>query len=278
MLSPLKTVAFSGCGWLFPFHIGVVEALVQRSLVNESTVWAGTSAGSLVAAAMASGVSPRDMMDVALGVRRRLQAKRKMNRGPLESLSRIRVVWGKAGTAVEGALISVLPQDVVSRCKGRFAVAVTPLRHKSDPWLHRREPTLITEFEDRDDLIGACLCSSHIPFYVDGTYSREWRGKFYVDGGFADIFPERYTRKRRQRAVATAHKLESEHELVAKASIAKAEGSLSKVNTFSGVVMSCPYRDIASRMKRGFLIGPSSPLHHAGTFMRSELRAECVGL
>jgi hypothetical protein len=39
----------------------------------------------------------------------------------------------------------------------------------------------VHDFTSRDDLIDACLASTHIPMFMDGTLSASFRGKAYID-------------------------------------------------------------------------------------------------
>ncbi|HEU4586079.1 MAG TPA: patatin-like phospholipase family protein [Gemmatimonadaceae bacterium] len=67
---PKKTALVLGGGGLKGFaHIGVVRALVERGITP--SVLAGTSIGSMIAAAHASGMSVGEMADRALSLRRR---------------------------------------------------------------------------------------------------------------------------------------------------------------------------------------------------------------
>ena len=43
------SIAFSGCGWLTPFHLGVCNKLKEYDLLKNMEIIAGTSGGSLAA-------------------------------------------------------------------------------------------------------------------------------------------------------------------------------------------------------------------------------------
>lgn len=77
---------------------------------------------------------------------------------------------------LEGTLRELLPVDVAERCSGQIHVAVTRLT----PGL---QPTLVSHFRDREDLIQALLTSCHIPWYFDGSLIRSFRGTPCFDGG-----------------------------------------------------------------------------------------------
>jgi hypothetical protein len=50
-------VSFSGSGLLIPFHLGVANVLQEQKIIHERSKFAGASGGSIVAAALACGVS-----------------------------------------------------------------------------------------------------------------------------------------------------------------------------------------------------------------------------
>jgi NTE family protein len=62
-------VVLGGGGMKGFAHIGVVQALEERGIVP--SLWAGTSIGSLIAAAAVGGMPAREMLRLAEGVRRR---------------------------------------------------------------------------------------------------------------------------------------------------------------------------------------------------------------
>ena len=81
----------------------------------------------------------------------------------------------------------MLPADAWKKCNERLTVSVTP-------WSASKigqPPVRIKSFKSNEDLIEACLCSSHLPFYMDNRAYREWRGERWIDGGlFHDIIPQ----------------------------------------------------------------------------------------
>jgi Patatin-like phospholipase len=158
---------FSAGGLLFPYYLGVAEALQDAGVLREETPVAGASAGSLIAACLKSGLPLHEittaMFDLADdcrtgGTRHRL--------GPV--LARV--------------LREVLPVDVAERASGRAHVAVTHLAP-------RIRPRLVTRFRDREDLIAALLTSCHIPWYFDGRLLTTFRRRPCFDGGITDFLP-----------------------------------------------------------------------------------------
>ena len=83
----------------------------------------------------------------------------------------------------------MLPVDAWQKCNGRLNISVTPWPPRSFAET-RMPPKGIRSFESNQDLIEGCLCSAHLPFYMDRGASRVWRGRRWVDGGmFYDIIP-----------------------------------------------------------------------------------------
>ena len=40
----------------------------------------------------------------------------------------------------------------------------------------------VSEFDNINDLIDFCLCSSYIPYISGSTFSKKYKGSFYIDG------------------------------------------------------------------------------------------------
>ena len=204
----IRRLCLSGCGWLFPFHVGVLSYLKAHHIVNTSTVLSGVSGGALVAAGEASGLTEEEMMSVAANIVHRLSVDGAAagSGGNRSSNGSIRDVWGHMSPLVEAALTQGLPEDAHTKANGRISIAVTAVSNDESyfvPFLSClpmspkniwREPMLFGEsadlhFTSKKDLIQGCLASSHIPFYMDGQFSKTWRNQSWVDGGMRDILP-----------------------------------------------------------------------------------------
>ena len=83
----------------------------------------------------------------------------------------------------------LLPVDAWQKCNGRLSLSLTPWPPRSFAEI-RKPPESIEWFTSNEDLIEACLCSAHLPFYMDRRLCRVWRGQRWVDGGmFYNIIP-----------------------------------------------------------------------------------------
>lgn len=73
-------------------------------------------------------------------------------------------IWGPI---VYEWLDELLPPDAAERCSGRVSL------HVNEPRLHPLGLTTVavSEFEDRADLIAACMASVHVPLFLDGRWT-----------------------------------------------------------------------------------------------------------
>jgi predicted acylesterase/phospholipase RssA len=64
--------AFSGSGWLLPFHLGVIRELRTRKLLNCHTDVSGTSGGSIAALVSASNLDPDFLLERLICISERI--------------------------------------------------------------------------------------------------------------------------------------------------------------------------------------------------------------
>jgi hypothetical protein len=152
-------VAFSGCGWLFPFHVGAAYTLQQFGVIQPSTVLAGASGGAIAAAMLFTGISKHTAMQV------------------LCDLSGNGVRFGEVDQLLRPVLYEFLPEDIVQRTHGKLRVAVTSIG------FYGMRCNLVSEFTTKADLISALLTSCHIPYYTSKQFATRFRGDLHLDGG-----------------------------------------------------------------------------------------------
>ncbi|EEE52252.1 hypothetical protein OsJ_34197 [Oryza sativa Japonica Group] len=151
--------SFSAAGLLFPYHIGVAQCLIDRGYLTERTPLAGSSAGAIICAVIASGNTMRD----ALQVTKDLADNCRSN-----------------GTAFRlGAVL----KDVLDRTLNFFSsVAITQLS-----W--RPRGLLVDQFDSKDDVISAVITSSFIPGYLAPRPATFFRNRLCIDGGLTLFMP-----------------------------------------------------------------------------------------
>ncbi|MBN3295291.1 PLPL2 protein, partial [Amia calva] len=165
-------ISFAGCGFLGVYHIGVATCLqeVAPYLIRDATKIYGASAGALTAAAVVSRACLaqccEDVMEVA-------KQARKRNLGPLHpSFQLVKILRNR--------LCRDLPDQAHIEATGRLCISLTRV---SDG-----ENVLVSEFNTKEELIQALVCSSFVPIYC-GLIPPSFRGVRYVDGGISNNLP-----------------------------------------------------------------------------------------
>ena len=173
----------SGCGWLTPFHLGVVKELQTRGLVDEQTTCAGTSGGALGALTMVSGICPDDALEAMI----KFGSKPELH-GDIEANMRVLIHNLLTANGKENA-------KVLQNCNNRLIIVVT--RVWPEPTL---KPLLIKNFESLPFLIDVVGASCFIPFWsasaksttkltVEAPASGIGKDHQLVDGGFLAFMP-----------------------------------------------------------------------------------------
>jgi hypothetical protein len=162
---PRLNYSFSGCSWLFVYHLGVAARLQERADL-EGSRFAGASSGSLVAVALAAGVDANEVMDLAMDLAGEARARRL---GAVGAMTRL------VGSGIE----RLLPKDAHRRVDGRVFISLTELP--------RLKPRVLSSFTSRDDLRRAMLASCYIPIYCERPTF--FRGRLWLDGSLVDSQP-----------------------------------------------------------------------------------------
>nr|XP_004654237.1 patatin-like phospholipase domain-containing protein 2 [Jaculus jaculus] len=165
-------ISFAGCGFLGIYHIGVASCLREHApfLVANAKHIYGASAGALTATALATGAclgeAGANIIDVSKEARKRFL-------GPLHpSFNLVKII--------RSCLLKTLPDDCHKCVNGRLGISLTRV---SDG-----ENVIISQFNSKDELIQANVCSTFIPVYC-GLIPPSFQGVRYVDGGISDNLP-----------------------------------------------------------------------------------------
>lgn len=78
---------------------------------------------------------------------------------------------------ITDALEKVLPEDCHKRVNGRLHISVTRVSDSKN--------VILSQFDSKEDLIQAVLCSCFIPFW-SGIFPPKFHGVSYIDGGLSD--------------------------------------------------------------------------------------------
>ncbi|XAR49403.1 Triacylglycerol lipase [Bertholletia excelsa] len=159
--------SFSAAGLLFPYHLGVAQFLIENGYIKDTTPLAGSSAGAIVCAVIASGAGMEDALKAT-----------KM----LAENCRMKGTAFRLGAVLREVLDQFLPDDVHTRSSGRVHVAVTQI-------LWRPRGLLIDRFDSKEDLINAVFTSSFIPGYLAPRPATFFRNRLCIDGGLTLFMP-----------------------------------------------------------------------------------------
>ncbi|XP_002273436.3 uncharacterized protein LOC100249796 [Vitis vinifera] len=159
--------SFSAAGLLFPYHLGVAKFLIEKGYIKETTPLAGSSAGAIVCAVIASGASMEEALRAT-----KILADNCREKGTAFRL----------GAVLRDVLDKFLPDDVHIRSNGRVRVAVTQI-------LWRPRGLLVDQFDSKEDLINAVFTSSFIPGYLAPRPATLFRNRLCIDGGLTLFMP-----------------------------------------------------------------------------------------
>lgn len=159
--------SFAGCAWLFPYHLGAIEAL-RREPALAGALYLGASSGSLAAIVAALEIDTQKIMDHTLDF---AQDARERRLGPIGRMSRY----------VSQGLQDQLPPNASQLAAGRVKVSVTHLPR------FRHELVDVGVCQSRAELISLLLGSCYIPIYYEKPVN--WSGRWLIDGGIRNNQP-----------------------------------------------------------------------------------------
>lgn len=165
-VTPLS-LSFAGCAWLFPYHLGAIEAFRTEPAFAHA-LYLGASSGSLAAIIAALGMDTQKIMEHTI---RFAQDARERRLGPIGRMSRY----------VSQGLQDQLPENACQLAAGRVMVSVTRL-----PRL-QHELIDVGVCQSRAELIRLLLGSCYIPIYYEKPV--HWSGRWLIDGGLRNNQP-----------------------------------------------------------------------------------------
>ncbi|XP_026221615.1 patatin-like phospholipase domain-containing protein 2 [Anabas testudineus] len=166
------SISFAGCGFMGIYYVGAASCVLERcpSLIQDASKICGASAGALMAAVVTLGL-PLETCCAAL--MNMSKEARKSRLGPLHPAYNLL-------QNVQDSLLGNLPDDAHVRVSGKLCVSLTRVSDGKN--------VLVSEFDSREELIQALLCSCFVPFYC-GVIPPTYRGVHYVDGAISDNLP-----------------------------------------------------------------------------------------
>jgi hypothetical protein len=161
-------MSFSGCAWLFTYHLGVAKAAQETSAYCRQSIFLGSSAGAIAALCAAVPMNFDDSLNMALDLAR---DARKRWLGPVFRMSHY----------VRHGLQETLPTNAYQTVQRQLRVSVTRLPS------FRNELIPARDLASNDDLLNLILSSCYIPLYYEKP--ARFRRRFYCDGGASNNIP-----------------------------------------------------------------------------------------
>ncbi|XP_047451457.1 patatin-like phospholipase domain-containing protein 2 [Mugil cephalus] len=171
------SISFAGCGFMGMYYVGAASCILERfpRFIQDASKIYGASAGALMATILTVGMPLEkccaDLMAMA-------KDARKHKLGPLHP------AFSLLGSVRE-SLLTQLPEDAHVRASGKLCVSLTRVSDGKN--------VLVSEFNSREELMDALVCSCFVPFYC-GVIPPTYRGVHYVDGAVSDNLPRCHQR------------------------------------------------------------------------------------
>ncbi|XP_022083717.1 patatin-like phospholipase domain-containing protein 3 [Acanthaster planci] len=162
-------LAFSGCGFLGIYHIGVASCFKEHA-PNLIRNISGASAGALVACCIVADI---DFGKATDNVLRLVQKARSRLLGPFHPFFDLHGYMNER-------MHKVLPDDIHKLASGRLHVSLTRVWDKTN--------VIVSDFKSKEEVIEAVLCSAFVPCY-SGLIPPTFRGTRYWDGGISNNCP-----------------------------------------------------------------------------------------
>lgn len=160
-------IIFPGGGLFFYWQAGVIAYLQEQGydLSSSNIILSGASAGALSATIAKTNVSPMIATEMALQMSDDV--------GVWERPLGLQGIWG---SIIYDWLDKLLPKDADKIVKEELHILLTPV-----PSFGKSR---ISQFENRMDLINANMASVHLPWFLDGNLTSNYRGAPHIDGSF----------------------------------------------------------------------------------------------
>nr|UEK51503.1 Bmm-like protein 2 [Parasacculina yatsui] len=163
-------LSFAGCGFLSVYHVGVAACMRRYCPDLFNNRISGASAGALAAAALICDTSLSSMMSELVQLVTNIQNHLGGPFSPFVNITNM----------LRSNLEKTLPDDAHIRCSGRLHISVTRLQDSKN--------CILSQFESKQQLIEALLCTCFIPIF-SGWRPPLFCGVRYMDGCYSNNLP-----------------------------------------------------------------------------------------
>ncbi|CAJ1899070.1 unnamed protein product [Cylindrotheca closterium] len=186
-------IAIPGGGIYFYWQAGVITFLREEGYDLSKCTYTGASAGALTATLGITNVDFYDATDLALSLAGKA--------GVWDRKGGLQGIWGPM---VEEWLEGLIPSDSIENLNGRLSLLGMLLLHwcfrglnengMLTPSLDHHPSTVtpipsfgkekISDFKSKSDLVKCNMASVHLPWFLDGRLTCDFRDRPHIDGSF----------------------------------------------------------------------------------------------
>ncbi|XP_040847453.1 1-acylglycerol-3-phosphate O-acyltransferase PNPLA3 isoform X1 [Ochotona curzoniae] len=166
------SLSFAGCGFMGFYHVGATRCLSEHAphLLRDARMFLGCSAGALHCASFLCGMPLDKTLQILMDLVRQARSRNIGALHPSFNMDR----------CLRDDLQQHLPPNAHQLVSGKLCISLTRV---SDG-----ENVLVSDFQSKQEVVDALLCSCFIPFY-SGLIPPCFRGERYMDGGASDNVP-----------------------------------------------------------------------------------------
>nr|XP_020838484.1 patatin-like phospholipase domain-containing protein 3 isoform X4 [Phascolarctos cinereus] len=166
------SLSFSGCGFMGFYYVGVTQCLSEHApqLLRDAPKILGASGGALHCVTFLCGISLEHRLQILMDL---VRSARKRNIGVLHPSFNL-------FTHIRDGLNEILPSNAHKLVSGKVVISLTRVSDGKN--------VLVSDFDSKEEIIDALVCSCFIPFYC-GLIPPTFRGVRYVDGGVSNNVP-----------------------------------------------------------------------------------------
>ncbi|XP_020838483.1 1-acylglycerol-3-phosphate O-acyltransferase PNPLA3 isoform X3 [Phascolarctos cinereus] len=153
------SLSFSGCGFMGFYYVGVTQCLSEHApqLLRDAPKILGASGGALHCVTFLCGISLEHRLQILMDL---VRSARKRNIGVLHPSFNL-------FTHIRDGLNEILPSNAHKLVSGKVVISLTRVSDGKN--------VLVSDFDSKEEIIDALVCSCFIPFYC-GLIPPTFRG------------------------------------------------------------------------------------------------------
>ena len=158
----MSHLSLSSSGLTLSYHQGVIKGLLKHNIINQKSIFTGTSGGAVTSILTKCNLSPDKQHKFTKEILNLVNKNEEKN---------IAIVFDKY-------LKNNLPDNAAELCNNVVNCSMYKLAW---PFPHSY---ILDTFENKQDVIDATISSCYIPFLIGDTFTWNFRGQKHIDGGW----------------------------------------------------------------------------------------------